>query len=341
MAAPVELFLYWQAEAKNQELFPLLEEVPEKERPLLSRIRGKLLEKGLDIKSWEVRKHRPALLSWSSVQTLQDFWLWCLPPRVPKEGPKWVFWSLGPEVQTFDFSKVPNERLVLLLHEPPTVEEAGYKPDFQAHFGKILTWDDDLVDGKKFFKYHYPDLKPLLPDLVSFEEKRFCVLFGTRRASKHPKELYREREKVIRFFETKPVGEFDLFGNNWEKRKYTSWRGRASDKLDLLKRYKFSICYENMKEVKGYITEKIFDCFAAGNVPVYLGASNITDYIPKECFIDRRAFGSEQELYDFLKAMTPETYAQYLDSAKRYLESEKAQLFSSEHFIETFLRACF
>ena len=47
------------------------------------------------------------------------------------------------------------------------------------------------------------------------------------------------------------------------------------------------------------VSEKIFDCFAAGNVPIYWGASNVTDYIPEDCFIDMRSFSSFEELYQF------------------------------------------
>ena len=36
--------------------------------------------------------------------------------------------------------------------------------------------------------------------------------------------------------------------------------------------------------VKGYITEKIFDSFFAGVVPIYWGAENITDYVPKSLY---------------------------------------------------------
>ena len=89
---------------------------------------------------------------------------------------------------------------------------------------------------------------------------------------------------MIRFFEDKPV-EFDLYGRNWEKRKFKNWRGRVEDKLEILKHYKFCICYENMRDVKGYITEKIFDSFAAGCVPV-IGGDNVTKFIPEGCFID-------------------------------------------------------
>ena len=203
-----------------------------------------------------------------------------------------------------------------------------------SHFGKVFTWDDDLVDNKKFFKVYYPDMRPRIETIVPFEEKKFCCMFATRNSSKHPRQIYSEREKMIRFFEDKP-GEFDLFGNYWEKRKYKNWKGRIEDKLSALKHYKFNICYENMRDVRGYVTEKIFDCFATGVVPIYWGASNITDYISKETFIDRREFQNEQQLYDFLKSVTQEEYAKYLEAAEIYLRSEGAQRFTLKHFVET------
>ena len=106
-----------------------------------------------------------------------------------------------------------------------------------------------------------------------------------------------------------------------------------------MKNYKFAICYENCQNVKGYITEKIFDCFASGTIPIYWGASNVTDYIPKDCFIDRRDFGSLDELYTFLKRMGKEEYDGYLQRSAAYLQSDKAQLFSRDHFDEIFIEA--
>ena len=40
-----------------------------------------------------------------------------------------------------------------------------------------------------------------------------------------------------------------------------------------------------------------FDAFVAGNIPIYWGADDIEDYIPKNCFIDRRNFSNHEKLY--------------------------------------------
>lgn len=338
----IELFVDWRWEAKGQELFPLPEGSQWQELSIESRIRKKLLEKGWDIQSWELRAYQPWLLKWKGVHSWEDFchWLgWGLPrkePFLPKTA-YWVFWNLGPKVRDFAFDRMPKEKMVLFAWEPPTVQKEAHNPQMHACFGKIFTWNDDLVDNVKYFKFYYPVLRPRMKDLPPFEEKKFCVLIASRLCSRHPNELYKEREKFIRFFEDKP-GEFDLYGKNWEKRKFKNWSGgRIPDKLSVLKNYKFYICYENTRDIKGYVTEKIFDCFAAGVVPVYWGASNITDYVPADCFIDRRKFHSEQEVYDFLKAMTKEEYEGYVKRAGEYLQSEQAQLFSIDHFVNTFV----
>lgn len=104
-------------------------------------------------------------------------------------------------------------------------------------------------------------------------------------------------------------------------------------KLSILKKYRFCICFEN-SATKGYITEKIFSCFAGGCVPIYWGAPNIEEYIPKECYIDYRDFKNNEEMYTFIKNMDAETYKNYIDNIRIFLKSDKAYLFSSKHFSE-------
>src|SRR5690606_680585 len=123
------------------------------------------------------------------------------------------------------------------------------------------TWNDELVDGVRFFKFYYPVLRKRVENVPSFEEKKFCTMVARRLDSKHPDQLYSEREKTIRFFEDKK-GELDLYGMYWEKRQYKNYRGKIDDKIKVIKNYKYCICYENTRNTKGYITEKIFDCFA-------------------------------------------------------------------------------
>jgi len=53
---------------------------------------------------------------------------------------------------------------------------------------------------------------------------------------------------------------------------------------DIISEYKFMICFENTCR-KDYITEKIYNSFKAGTVPIYFGASNIAETFNPKSFI--------------------------------------------------------
>jgi hypothetical protein len=54
--------------------------------------------------------------------------------------------------------------------------------------------------------------------------------------------------------------------------------GKIRNKIKFLSSYKFSITMENT-EGQGYISEKIFDSFMAGKIPIYYGSYMIDAFI--------------------------------------------------------------
>lgn len=63
--------------------------------------------------------------------------------------------------------------------------------------------------------------------------------------------------------------------------------GRArtlEDKWDGIAPYRYSIAIENTAK-DDYWTEKIADCFLSYTVPLYFGATNISDYFPEDSYI--------------------------------------------------------
>ena len=258
---------------------------------------------------------------------------------VSEEVDKIVFFNIPPSVcRKYDLSRLPKEKMVLFMWEPKTVLKKMYRPEIQACFSKVYTWDDSLVDGIKYFKFNYPVLVPMIADRVAFEEKKLCTLVSSNLKGSGRNELYSKRKEAIAYFEQVKEEGFEFYGRRWDSALHSSYRGEIADKLQVMKNYRFCICYENTQGVDGYITEKIFDCFAAGVVPVYWGASNIETYIPKGCFIDRRDFNSLEELHAFMKKMTRETYDDYLAQIQLFLQSKEAQAFTfgqlAQHFYE-------
>ncbi|MBT9173929.1 MAG: Alpha-(1,3)-fucosyltransferase FucT [Syntrophomonadaceae bacterium] len=225
-----------------------------------------------------------------------------------------------------------------------------------AYFKKIFTWNDKWVDGNRYIKYYWPNKIPANLDFDINKKNKLCTMVAGNKTMKHPLELYTERINAIRWFERYHPGEFDLYGMGWDKyvfkgrvinrlnkikpltrllaKKYPSYKGTIETKAEVLKDYKFAICYENAKEIPGYITEKIFDCFFAGCVPVYLGAPNVTDFIPAGTFIDKENFKSYEALYKYIKTMPLAEYHGYLAAIEKFVKSDAIHLFSAESFAD-------
>lgn len=239
---------------------------------------------------------------------------------------------------------------IALLYECPAIKPHNYDAEARRTFDYLATWDDSLVDGKKFLPFRWPQVFSVPASYVSFAERKLAVMVAGNKSVSAPHELYSERRRAIRFFEKATPGEFDLYGRpRWDaadrpslrgavrrmdvravlgwffpSRGYPSYRGELDDKLATLSRYRFCISYENMDHINGYITEKIWDCFSAGTVPVYLGADNVADHIPKECFIDKRDFPDYRALLTFLRDMDEIVHRRYLDAARNFLGTDAA-----------------
>ena len=167
-------------------------------------------------------------------------------------------------------------------------------------------------------------------NLPSFEERKLlCMIASNLKINEVEGELYSTRRNLARFFDDYPDGIFDLYGKRWEG--YRHAKGTIPNKYEKLKEYKFNVCFENTKQ-PGYITEKIFDCFVTGTVPIYYGATNVDKYIPKGCYIDYRQFKNEKEMLEYIQKLSKEEYEEYVSNIRAYLKSEQAQQFSPDTF---------
>jgi len=252
----------------------------------------------------------------------------------------------------------PKNKSYLIALESPHFDPAAIATKNHGHFQKIFTNNDDLIDNKKYFKVNYAyDIPKLIPK--QFKTKKLCCVLAGNKSAHHPNELYTKRVAIIRWFEDHHPRDLDLYGIGWDqyrfghsfigrilnkpkifrkKKLFPSYRGIASNKFILMQNYKFSICYENIQGQNGYITEKIFDCFFAGCVPVYWGAKNIGSHIPHDCFIDKRNFKSFEDLYLFMNSMSSNEYLSYLKRIEIFLNSEAVKPFSAAFFAETIIR---
>ncbi len=289
----------------------------------------------------------------------------------PLEDCEFVLFMYFPIFQIDILEKLTNlnKDLYLICYESEMISPNDWKKSNHKHFKKIFTWSDKLVDDKKYIKFYNPNRVPKNLDFSLKKKDKFCTLIAGNKSHFDRRELYSERNKAILWFEKKHLNKFDLYGVGWEKgiwkpfirpylhskifrlanritdklkisrrlfrKKLKSYKGKVESKKETYSRYKFAICYENVKNIDGYITEKIFDCFFTGCVPIYLGAPDVANFIPKNTFIDKNRFKTYRKLFIFLKNMDNELYSQYLENIKAFLKSEKMFYFSDENFVNT------
>lgn len=257
--------------------------------------------------------------------------------------------------------KISNETLLkfFLAQENPNINLLNRDIEYCQNFSKIFGWDRHLIDQSNGVWLMVPNEIKLF-EFNSYSDRKIfsCLINANKRFPTYSEDdLYEERFAVIDWYQRNAPRDFALFGRGWDKPKaaftrkdklnrrfkrlasqllgykpFPSYRGSVIDKGDVYKNSKFAYCYENTKNLQNYITEKIFDSMMYGCVPIYWGAQNILDFLPKECFIDRREFSNQQALHDYLKSMTDDVYKSYQDSIYRFLRSDKVIPFRAETY---------
>lgn len=102
---------------------------------------------------------------------------------------------------------------------------------------------------------------------VPFSEKKFC-LFTSRN-------FFNDNKAKI-------IDQITMYGDVDSIQDYPEIKGKScyhsQELLNLYSQYKFVICFENSNN-EGYITEKIFNVFLAGSIPIYNGSPDIGNYL--------------------------------------------------------------
>jgi hypothetical protein len=245
-------------------------------------------------------------------------------------------------------------------------------------FRRMFTWSDGpslrpfVGADLPFQRFCWPQsFDDVHESIWTNRDRRFLVMM---QANKIPVlkwgSLQDERLKAVEYFAR--TGDIDLYGREWDQPPHrvgylwipytlrlaerrlrgavervfpdplmraarSAWRGPAASKSAVLGQYTFAICFENMI-LKGWITEKIFDCFFCGTIPIYWGAPEIRDVIPADCYIDMREFADYAALGRFLRALSPAAIDRYREAARAYLASPAYQPFTKAAFAELILR---
>jgi Glycosyltransferase family 10 (fucosyltransferase) C-term len=177
---------------------------------------------------------------------------------------------------------------------------------------------------------------------ASWVKARILIAKSSSRKYAIQNQLHDKRLELIEYFSRNEW--LDLYGRGWDDLGHLpeKWQKRLKEirlndkgvvlnKLSAIAQYQFSICYENIS-APGYITEKIIECMLAETIPIYLGASDINLFLPRECYIDARQFSDPQELHKFMINLSGNDVLQYLEAGQSFLKSSDGQAHSYEKF---------
>lgn len=222
------------------------------------------------------------------------------------------------------------------LHEPESLIEIS------KAFGGVLTWQDELLNLPRFHRIRYAQSdREWSTPLTLFKDRCLLVNVSGNKSSAHKNSLYEERERIIQHFQSIDPSLIKLYGPGWKHNSNPCYQGLASSKALAYSQGKFALCLENMHGQKGYITEKIFDCFKAGIVPVYLGSPDIDSIIPKGSYIPYSTEDGPSKLIQQLGNITESEHSLMVEKGKSYIRKLGESQFSTRSFSDNLASAFF
>lgn|GEM_PF-395896 len=254
----------------------------------------------------------------------------------------------------------PKSRAYVYLFENPLIRPLNRNHAALARYARWFTWDQTLLTDPRASSLLYPACGPVVSRAGPESRDLFLVHVASNKAllTVDPRDQYQVRALIIRWYEENAPMDFHLYGRGWEYpaalsggwgrvchqwRKtlgkfcapvspYRTWRGTIENKMMLLGRARFCIAHENCRDLAGYVTEKLFDCFRTGCVPIYVGPKEIHDLIPAACFIDGRQFANPAAMDAYLRGVNNEQYRGYQQAAQAFMQSAAAKLFRPADF---------
>lgn len=268
------------------------------------------------------------------------------------------YYSLGITANFRILAQRDDVRLrAFALYEPPVVVPSLYArlPELTRHFEAVYVHNThgdgyslEGVDRSKLRKLDwFQQFEDVLVDHWSRQDRlhKACVINANKKPASMDGELYGERVRAVA--ELAQAGAVDLYGRGWDRvvvgggrfrrtvfapvlRHHRTlrrvWKGAPPSKFEVLARYEFCLCLENMT-MDGFMTEKLFDCLYAGTIPIYLGPNDVDEMVPPDVHIDAREFGSWTEAWEHAASLTDKERQAYREAGRDFIRGEASERF--------------
>jgi len=242
------------------------------------------------------------------------------------------------------------DKKYLFITECHVIAPWSYKPEI-AFFDLIFTFEDipnlreKIIHINTFFAY-CENVKDKIDKYYAKNKINKLTLISSYKFSLQKNQLYTKKNKLVQWYDENNANFFDLYGFGWNKKPQNIggsflqrllvkciptlffyiptkkiYKGILSRKHDVLSKYLFNICFENATNIPGYITEKIFDSFITGSIPIFSGNIDKSN-IPKNTYIDFNSFDSIEEAHRYLINLNEDEIKEYQYNMKSYIKRE-------------------
>jgi hypothetical protein len=215
------------------------------------------------------------------------------------------------------------------------------------NYDKVISFNPNLNEAGNHVMAELPcwdadDLSQAFQKNRDCASNTFSMIAANKnfRKSVTYKDLYKERIKVIEYFETSQPQNFKLFGHGWNVRRellalprlqkisrtlgisgnLRSYEGVCISKNQVIKNSTFNICYENCV-YPGYLSEKVFDAILGGAIPIYWGHHGIPQTL-KASVIDASHFKSPRELIRHCSNLSITERLEITENGTQFLKSD-------------------
>ena len=202
------------------------------------------------------------------------------------------------------------------LIEPYDLLPEIYKTivNFEDDYDFIFTFEQELLNrNPQKYKFHHCSNSGI--ELESCELHKKTKLVSMIYSEKTWLFGHRLRHIIAKsLLPAMNYGKIDLFGRGTTRPLELKSQGTND--------YMFQIAVESAKR-QSYFSEKIYDCFVTGTVPIYWGAPNIGDFFDERGII---VFHTPDELKEILLSLDEEKYNSMLEYTNNNFEKVKEYL---------------
>ena len=244
-----------------------------------------------------------------------------------------------------------EDKCILFKTEPPIYNiffgRNLHKESFMNQYLGVIC--DYMIDNYPVHHFLIPREFKLIPTYFDRPKNDFlCMVLKNKTLGISINSLVPSLRKYKKYSNMKKRKQFDKvcceklgsnkyqsYGRGWDKR---CFKGSlpGNQNYDVIASHKFTLAIENCS-IPGYVTEKMMHTMFFGSIPIYLGATDVEKYVPKNTFIDVRDFDSYDKIIDFIVDLTEEEINSYRKRIKEFVTSNQSYCFSSVAYAKNLL----